>query len=104
VRYNADGGLDTSFGSGGIATSEFIGSDVDMSNAVVVQPDGKVIAVGATSGASTSEFALARYNVDGSLDTSFGTGGQIATPFPGFPIASARSVALEPDGKIVVGG
>jgi len=79
ARYNADGTLDTSFGSGGRVTTSF-GNDADTAYAVLLQPDGKIVLGGDSSqGASGVDFALARYNADGSLDASFGNGGKVLT-------------------------
>src|SRR5215471_5387552 len=106
VRYNGDGSLDTTFGSGGTLTTDFSGRD-DEAYALAIQSDGKIVAAGrttTTSGSVMSDFALARYNSDGSLDASFGTGGKVTTAFPSpFP-GAAYSMALEPDGKIVAAG
>jgi len=80
VRYNADGSLDTTFGSGGMVTTSF-GSDADEAFAVVVQPDGKIVLGGhyrhATEGLN---FALARYEANGTLDFGFGVNGLASTP------------------------
>jgi uncharacterized delta-60 repeat protein len=101
ARCNADGSLDTSFGGTGKVTTEF-GSH-DMVAGVALQDDGKIVAAGGTrvSGAS---FALARYNTNGSLDTSFGGTGKVTTEFVAFPYSGAYSVALQADGKIVAAG
>ena len=72
------GALDPSFGTGGIVTTVF-GPSYDYTNALVRQPDGKLVAAGASDNGSNEDFALARYNPDGSLDTSFGTGGTMTT-------------------------
>src|SRR6266536_6168109 len=98
ARYNADGTLDSTFGSGGKLTTDFGGFDVALG--VALQADGKIVAVG--GGGSGSDFALARYNADGSLDASFGSGGMVTTDFGGFEAATA--VAIQGDGKIVVTG
>jgi uncharacterized delta-60 repeat protein len=101
ARYNADGSLDTSFGVGGKVTGTF--ADFAIVNGVVVRPDGKIVVVGAVGAFPTTDFALARYNTDGSLDPTFGTGGKVTTDFAdGFDFAQA--VALQPDGKIVAAG
>jgi uncharacterized delta-60 repeat protein len=50
-------------------------------SAVVLQPDGKIVAAGTTIANNSDDFALARYNTDGSLDASFGNGGIVATDF-----------------------
>ena len=97
------GDRDFSFGSQGIVTTP-IGSGDDSAEGVVVQPDGKIIAVGYTiDGSNNDDFAVVRYNADGSPDASFGTGGKVITPF-GSEDDDAFAVALQSDGKIVVAG
>jgi uncharacterized delta-60 repeat protein len=100
VRYNADGTLDTSFGTDGRVTTDFGG--LDEAHAVVVQPDGKILAAGSTYSPFLSGFALARYNPDGSLDAGFGSGGKVTTSFGG--IDGAGGLVLQPDGRIVAAG
>ena len=102
ARYNANGTLDTSFSADGKQTSDF-GAD-DEANGVVLQVDGKIVAAGGTGnfGTGTVNFALARYNVDGTLDTSFSGNGRQTTDFGGSDFASG--VALQGDGKIVAVG
>jgi uncharacterized delta-60 repeat protein len=73
VRYNSDGSLDGSFGSGGKVVTD-LGSDGDQADSLVIQADGKIVVAGSTGSGSGSDFAVARYNSDGSLDTSFGAG------------------------------
>jgi uncharacterized delta-60 repeat protein len=105
VRYNPDGSLDKSFGAGGIAVTPVRDGDAaDLSSAVALQPDGKIVVVGTSLILGREyDFALARYNPDGSLDSGFGTGGKIIHSFiSGTDIA--HDVALQPDGKIVVAG
>jgi uncharacterized delta-60 repeat protein len=92
----AVGFLDPTFGTGGTVLINFPGSTNDTGNAVIVQPDGKTVVVGSSNGSS----ALARYNTDGSLDSSFGSGGRVLADADG----SAQAVALQADGKIVVAG
>jgi uncharacterized delta-60 repeat protein len=102
ARYNPDGSLDPSFGDGGTVRTNFANGaaeSVDDIDGIALQPDGKIVAVGGSNG----DFALARYNPDGSLDSSFGTGGLVVTDF-GTGNARARGVALQADGKIVVAG
>ncbi len=96
VRFNANGSLDTSFGTVGVTAFTGFGATV------ALQPDGKLIEVGRTS-ALSSDFAVARYNSDGSPDVSFGTGGMVTTDFSGHTDV-ATSVVIEPNGKILVGG
>jgi uncharacterized delta-60 repeat protein len=104
ARYNLDGSLDASFGSGGRVTTDFAAGD-DLAFDVAIQDDGKIVAVGRSSfpGEFVRYFALARYNDDGGLDASFGTGGKVTT---GFAVGNgiALSIAIQADGKIVVAG
>lgn len=100
ARYRSDGTLDTSFGSGGKVTTDFFGL-YDNANAVAMQPDGKIIAAGSTVN-KAGQFALARYDVDGSLDSSFGVGGKVSTD--SFESISVSSISLQPDGKIIAAG
>ena len=98
ARYNSDGSLDTSFGDSGTVTTDI--DDREFANRVVLQPDGKII-VGGTSGDSSpiQDIALARYNSDGSLDTSFGTDGVVTTDFGDLDFLG--DLAIQVDGKIV---
>lgn len=102
ARYNDDGSLDASFGTGGKVTTDF-NSDSERAAAVLLQPDGKLVAGGVSSGGGFPDFALARYNIDGTLDTSFGTGGKVKTDFAGSfdEIADLRQ---QTDGKLVAAG
>jgi uncharacterized delta-60 repeat protein len=98
----SSGTLDASFGTGGKVTTDFAGLD-DSAISVAVEPNGKIVVAGDTFTGTDSDFALARYNRDGTLDTSFGTGGKLTTDFAGSDDFAA-SVAVEPNGKIVVAG
>ena len=103
ARYDGHGELDPTFGGDGRVTTDFGGADTAF--AVAVQSDGKIVAAGEfllQFGTST-DFALARYNSDGSLDASFGGDGRVTTDFLSYS-ASARAVALQSDGKIVLAG
>jgi len=104
VRFNVDGSLDTSFGghqlSGGKQTTDFGGFDYGL--AVAIQSDGKIVIAGTTSNAWSSDFAIARYNIDGSLDATFSDDGKQTTDLGGEDGAS--SVAIQADGKIVAVG
>lgn len=109
VRYNADGTLDSGFGSGGLARTDFKGNG-DVAWAVSVQPgtNGKALAAGYANvplkGNSqwSADFAVARYTTAGSLDTSFGTSGKMTTNLGGTDIA--YDLAVLPDGKFVLAG
>ena len=97
----APGDLDTSFGDDGRVTTSFGGGD-DFAADVVVQPDGRIVVAGSTAAGGASDFALARYLPDGSLDRSFSDDGMVTTAFPAG--AGASGIALQPDGKIVAAG
>src|SRR5262249_62264112 len=105
ARYNADGSLDSTFGSGGKMRTASLGSagKPAIPSAVLVQPDNKIVAVGASTGASGLDFTLVRFNANGSLDSTFGSGGQLMTDFFGSD-DGARAALIQPDGKIVVAG
>lgn len=105
VRHLRDGGLDPAFGNGGKVFTAFNnGNASDEAQAVAVQPDGKILVAGASEqGATGYDFAIARYNADGTLDTSFGNGGRVTTSF-GNGADKAYALLLQPDGKIVVAG
>lgn len=104
VRYNANGSLDTSFGVNGKVITDL--TDLfDLAKAVVIQPDGKIVLVGTSSYDVNREFdfTVVRYNINGSLDASFGSNGIVNTDFTGDD-DSAFAVAILPNGKILVGG
>ena len=103
MRFNADGSLDTGFGTGGKALTDFNGGN-DRAHAVALQANGKIVVAGYARNNTNTDFALARYNADGSLDTGFGTGGKAPLIHFGFGNDNAYAVAVQPDGKIVVAG
>jgi uncharacterized delta-60 repeat protein len=101
-RLNADGSPDSNFGEGGAATVKFSDRS-DSAFAVAVQTDGKIVVAGRSSGQSNADFAVARLDANGVLDTTFANAGKQAIDFFGFT-DFAESVLLQADGKIVVGG
>ena len=102
VRYHANGTLDTSFSGDGKAAVDFAGKS-DHGEGVAVQPDGKIIVAGsATLDNYDRDFGLARFNDDGTLDTTFGVNGKVTTDVGSYDYA--YDVALQRDGKIVVSG
>ena len=103
ARYNSDGTLDATFGAGGIVTTDFGGNSADYIDGIALQADGKIVAAGYRFSGSFFHFALARYNSDGSLDASFGTGGKVVTALTAFDDL-ARAVVIQADGKIVAAG
>ena len=100
--------LDPNFGTGGKVLTDFNLGQSEFGSKVLIQPDGKLIVVGSTSFFQSSQTpsnpnpALARYNSDGSLDTSFGNGGRVVAPLP-FRSSLGDGV-LQPDGKIIAVG
>jgi len=104
ARYNTDGSLDNSFGTGGKVITDIIGFH-DAANGVAVQADGKIIVVGYSGNGESNgaDFAMVRYNTDGSFDASFGVGGKVRTDFYG-NTDMANSIVIQPDGKIILGG
>src|SRR5262249_9358398 len=118
VRYNQDGSLDSTFGTGGKVSTEILGPS--QLSALSIQSDGKIIAAGDSgvlngsvsggiwfeifrSGPTGMDFALVRYNEDGSLDTTFGAQGKVETDL-NTPSDVIYAVSLQPDGKIIATG
>jgi uncharacterized delta-60 repeat protein len=107
VRYLPNGTLDTTFSGDGTVTTDFGNGRLDGAWAIVLQPDGKIVVVGASrvEGDSASEdVALARYLPNGSLDATFSGDGKVLTDLGSGEGDVATAVALQPDGKIVVAG
>ena len=105
ARYNANGALDRSFGTGGKVTINITGSNSpDEANALIQQADGKLVAAGRTLGPIGGfDFALARYSANGALDPSFGTGGVVSTDIAGRS-DTARALIQQADGKLLAAG
>ncbi len=107
ARYRNDGQPDTSFGNGGALTTSF-GGNFAAASALMLQPDGKIVVAGTVDfnpdlPGSGLDFAVARYNSNGTLDGSFGKGGKVVFDFFG-SFDQANSAVLQPDGKIIVVG
>ena len=102
MRYDVDGSLDNGFGTEGIMITIF-GTEDEVATSVAVQPDGKIVAVGQTTFFQDSDFALARYQSDGTPDTTWGMNGMQTTDFHSGGDFAAGMV-IQPDGKIVVVG
>jgi uncharacterized delta-60 repeat protein len=105
ARYNSDGTLDAGFGIAGETAIPFPDSATEQGHALALSPDGKIIVVGAAfkTFATPPDFAIVRYNSDGTLDTGFGSGGRITTDIAGGTDV-AQAVAIQSDGKIVAAG
>jgi len=108
ARFNSSGLLDSTFGTNGLLVADVSDEPEAQANGVAIQQDGKIVVAGFSpfllhpDQSLTREFALARYNTDGSLDTTFGQGGKVLTTIGSGDLA--RAVAIQADGKIVVGG
>jgi uncharacterized delta-60 repeat protein len=102
ARYNPDGSLDQSFGSGGKVTT-VIGPNSEATG-VAIDSQGRILTAGTTGPYPGSGFALARYNPDGTLDQSFGTGGTVTTGFPGGAATRGNALAIDTSGDAVVAG
>src|SRR5262249_52157941 len=100
VRLIADGSVDGSFGTGGTATARISG-ERDAASAVAFDAAGRIVVAGQAG--NLSDFPVARFGSDGALDERFPTGGTMTIRFP-IATSAAESVAVQPDGKIVLGG
>jgi len=98
VRYNPNGSLDTTFGTGGILII-----DRGVNNAVVLQPDGKIVVGGGGGDSQLANYQVTRLNPNGSRDTTFGTGGDVTIDFAGSG-DGVWGLAIQPDGKIIAAG
>lgn len=97
LGFNADGSTNTSFGTAGKTVTSFPGSNTPTD--AILQPDGKILVTGTWDG---SAYCIARFNANGTLDTTFGTGGNTITLLNGTGLTT--SLAVQPDGKILMGG
>lgn len=102
ARFNADGTVDTTFDGDGKVTTRIVSGQQQEALAVVVQPDGKIVAAGYSGppGAGPASIALVRYMPDGSLDTGFGSQGKVVSGVAG----EAYAITIQPDGKLLVAG
>jgi uncharacterized delta-60 repeat protein len=105
ARLNSDGSLDATFNGTGEVTTSFGNYNNDAAYAVALQPDGRIVVAGYTADASFTyqHFALAQYNPDGSLDTTFNGTGQVVTDVGG-GFSAAVSMAIQSDDSIVATG
>jgi uncharacterized delta-60 repeat protein len=103
ARYDVNGTLDSSFGSGGKVVTG-IGSGNDEVRGIAIQADGRIVAAGASHNGTNNDFVVARYNADGTLDTSFGGGAGFVTTAVGSSNDVAQGVVVQADGRIVVAG
>ena len=100
ARFNSNGTLDTTFGTGGqVITNLGLSSEI---RSIALQSDGKIVAAGFLSNGANEDFAIVRYNSNGSLDTTFSGDGKLSTDLGSYD--SIYSIALQSDGKIVATG
>ncbi|WP_235610489.1 NPCBM/NEW2 domain-containing protein [Deinococcus aerius] len=113
ARYNPDLTLDTGFGTGGKVITDLGSLGLEAAYAVAVQGDGRIVAAGTTvqpvpeGTPSSNDLAVVRYNANGTLDSTFGTGGVVVQRFDppsDYSVDEARAVAVQPDGRIVIAG
>jgi uncharacterized delta-60 repeat protein len=116
ARYDTQGALDPTFGGDGLVTTEFADSGASSGADVALGGDGAILAAGwatfETAAGSRNRFALARYLMDGTLDSTFSDDGMVSTGFPtpagsggcGCSGAQASDVAIQADGGIVALG
>lgn len=102
VRFNADGSIDSTFGSGGLVVSP-TGPYDQVVESFALQDDGFIIAAGTSRDTPNSGFVLVRFQPDGTRDPSFGTGGRVDTTVPS-SFRGEMAIVLQPDGDIVLGG
>jgi uncharacterized delta-60 repeat protein len=101
IRYTAMGSIDTTFGANGVVHLDIAPDAV--TTAMAIQSDGKIVVVGTTVPYSeTADFLVLRYNVDGTVDSSFGSAGKALADVGMYD--AARAVLIQDDGKIVVAG
>jgi uncharacterized delta-60 repeat protein len=106
VRYNLNGSRDTTFHGDGrvtISTSSMAGVPMESANAVAVQSDGRIVVAGYSNNGSNNDVVLLRYTATGDPDNSFNGTGKVILPV-GSGHDAARSMVLQPDGKILVAG
>jgi uncharacterized delta-60 repeat protein len=101
VRYNTNDTLDVSYGDGGKVATQVGPLTNDEPWAVRVQTDGKIVVAGQSYNGATTDFALVRYNTNGTLDTSFNNSGIIIAAGSGY---SVNALSIDPDGKILMAG
>jgi len=101
--HSFPGDLDPSFGNQGLVTTRFGSDRINAAFAVLAEPDGEIVAAG-VEGPFDRYFAVARYDVNGDLVPTFGSGGLVVTDLPGWGSDGARAVVRQQDGKLVVVG
>jgi len=105
VRYNADGSVDATFGTSGYEIFDIPDSSDDQASAIALQTNGKILQGGTCKISGINQFCIVRYNVNGSVDSTFGTNGYFIYQVPGTTSNTlGRSIVIQSDGKILLGG
>jgi uncharacterized delta-60 repeat protein len=104
LRLNSNGTLDGTFGAAGVATYSGAGDNFDYGNGIALQEDGRIVVLGATSIGAAFDILLLRYNSNGTLDTTFGTGGAVTYGDAGARNDYGYALVIQKDGKIVITG
>jgi len=102
MQFNNDGSVDNTFGVNGVVTTS-IGNYDDKARAIAIQDDGKILVAGYSFNGTKDDFAMVRYNVNGSLDNSFNGSGYVLTSI-GTVGDNINSIAIQNDGSIVAAG
>ena len=103
ARYTPNQNLDPTFGKNGVVLTDF-GKSYDWAYAMTIQEDGKILVAGVSDVNGGKDFALARFHPNGTPDLDFGRRGKVAQPMRSLTADVIRSIAVQPDGKIVAGG
>lgn len=105
VRYNIDGSLDTTFGTGGIVTTDIQTGSDDVAYSIAIQADGKILLAGYTDSGTNKDAAILRLNIDGTVDTTFGTAGIVITDLIAGKADEIKTIKIHTlTGNIIVGG
>jgi uncharacterized delta-60 repeat protein len=104
LRLNSNGTLDGTYGTAGVATYSGTGDNFDYGNGVALQGDGRIVVIGATSIGTAFDILLLRYNSNGTLDNTFGTGGVVTYGDAGTRNDYGYALVIQKDGKIVITG
>lgn len=102
VRLNTDGSFDNTYGNNGVTTTQIV-DEANYANGLVIQADDKVVLAGRTVKLFDYDFAMIRFNTDGTLDNTFGNGGKVSTDNDGKE-DHGYAIALQPDNKIILAG
>ncbi len=104
IRFNADGTYDATFGEGGFSQAARLGHFGGPQSNAAIQSDGKIVVTGETdwNSSTQTDFGVARWNTDGTLDASFGSQGMVITDFGYWD--EGNMVRVQPDGKLLVAG